>query len=377
MAMPGDPVQVSVCIATFRRPGGLQKLLESLSTQNEPPGFEVVVVDNDRDASAAGIADAFVDRLSLRYFVEPRRGLSQVRNRAVAESRGSFIAFIDDDEVAPPNWLAALERTRALTMASAVFGPVEVQLEACIPPEIRDCSLFRTRVAEACALMDWKHTRTSNVYIDRAKLPAGEPPFREAFDHTGGEDVDLFYRMAKLGATFAHAGPDAAVTEIREKSRSDLGWLLRRSFRNGGNIAEFNWDGKTRMVMAADAVSNIKRAAAALVKALRTRRADRHAYIEHLIAAGEATGKTFICRSDGFLIPPVSGLPVPGIRATVLTGSYRQLNSRPRKSFCRKHARKARKPREALWRASTKYRTGARPRTFQPNALNVFRFRRH
>jgi glycosyltransferase involved in cell wall biosynthesis len=293
MAMQGNPVQASVCIATFRRPGGLQRLLESLLTQKEPPAFEVVVVDNDREASAAGIADAFKDRLSLRYFVEPRRGLARVRNRAIAESHGRFIAFIDDDEVALPNWLAALERARSTTQASAVFGPVDVQLEPGIPPEIRDCSLFRTHAAEAYAPMKWQHTRTSNVYIDRTKLPSDASPFQESFDHTGGEDVDLFYRMAKLGATFAHAGPDATVTEIREKSRSDLRWLLRRSFRNGGNIAEFHWEGKTRMVMAADAVRNVKRAAAALVKAVQNRRADRHAYIAHLIEAGEATGKTF------------------------------------------------------------------------------------
>jgi succinoglycan biosynthesis protein ExoM len=291
MAMQDDSFQVSVCIATFRRPSGLQRLLSSLSTQKEPPTFEVVVVDNDSDASAAAIVDAFVGALSIRYLLEPRRGLSRVRNRAVAESRGRFIAFIDDDEIAPPGWLAALERARALTRASAVFGSVEVQLEPCIPPEIRNCSLFRVHVGEPCAPLEWKRTRTSNAYIDRTKLPSDTSPFRQSFDGSGGEDVDLFFRMAKLGATFAWAGPDATVTEIREKSRSDFGWLLRRSFRNGGNIADLYGEGKTRAMLAADSWGNFKRAAAAFVRAMHTRRADRHAYIEHLIEAGEAAGE--------------------------------------------------------------------------------------
>ena len=40
---------VSVCIATYRRPEGLRRLLESLEAQALPEDFsvEIVVVDND------------------------------------------------------------------------------------------------------------------------------------------------------------------------------------------------------------------------------------------------------------------------------------------------------------------------------------------
>jgi succinoglycan biosynthesis protein ExoM len=285
-------LRTSVCIATYRRPIGLSNLLRSLAVQQGAPSFEVVVVDNDRDGSAAAVVEKFADQLALRYVVEPQRGLSRVRNRSVAESRGTFIAFIDDDEVAPPTWLATLDRVRASTRSGAVFGPVHVEFDPAISDEIRRCRLLRTRMLEEGARLEWYHSRTSNAYVDRAALPPGEPPFRMAFDRTGGEDIDLFFRMAKAGATFAAAGPDAAVKEFRERSRSDFAWVLRRSLRNGGNLAELEEAGKSTKTRAARAMQGIRRSATALVKARKARHVDQLTYIEHLIDACEEAGRT-------------------------------------------------------------------------------------
>ena len=100
---------VSVCIATFRRPSGLARLLDSLAKLKLPEGVtvEIVVVDNDPAASAAPILAGWrATPHVLRAFGEPRANVSHARNRGVAESRGRWLAFIDDDEVADENWIA-------------------------------------------------------------------------------------------------------------------------------------------------------------------------------------------------------------------------------------------------------------------------------
>jgi succinoglycan biosynthesis protein ExoM len=283
--------RTSVCIATYRRPTGLANLLHSLTLQKGAPPFDVIVVDNDRAASAAAVVEEFAGQLTLRYIVEPQRGLSRVRNRCIAESRGEFIAFIDDDEVAAPTWLATLDRVRASTKAAAVFGPVQIEFDPAISDEIRRCRLLRTLAVEEGAPLEWHHSRTGNAYIDRATLPADGPPFRMVFDRTGGEDADLFFRMGRAGATFACAGPDAAVTEFRERSRSDLGWVLRRSLRNGGNRAELDERERSIKARAIRAMQATRRMATALVKAKCVRHADRLAYIELLIDACEDAGR--------------------------------------------------------------------------------------
>jgi glycosyltransferase involved in cell wall biosynthesis len=62
----------------------------------------------------------------LRYVVEPRRGLSFVRNRAISEARAAradFVAFLDDDEVATAPWLTELLRVQGRYAADVVTGP--------------------------------------------------------------------------------------------------------------------------------------------------------------------------------------------------------------------------------------------------------------
>src|SRR5438132_1043871 len=110
--MDSDGILASVCVCTFRRPALLGRLLDGLAAQEDVPGaFEVVVVDNDR-AATAGEAIAAARRrlpsLRLRSAVEPEQNIALARNRAVAAARGRFIAFIDDDEDPDRRWLAAL-----------------------------------------------------------------------------------------------------------------------------------------------------------------------------------------------------------------------------------------------------------------------------
>ena len=175
------------------------------------------MVDNDRHSSAAAIAGAYGGLLSLRYVVEPHRGLSQVRNRAVAESRGSFIAFIDDDEIAAPDWLATMDRVQALTDAAAVFGPVHVQLEPCIPPEIRDCRLFRPHVAEACA--------DSHGGTPEREMPISiVRSFRVTGRHFGIRSISPAERMSIFSFVW-----QSSVQSLLRRAK-------RRSHRNSGKI---------------------------------------------------------------------------------------------------------------------------------------------
>jgi GT2 family glycosyltransferase len=49
--------EVSVCIATHRRPHLLQRLLTSILEQVDAPIYEVIVVDNDAARSAEPVAE--------------------------------------------------------------------------------------------------------------------------------------------------------------------------------------------------------------------------------------------------------------------------------------------------------------------------------
>lgn len=125
--------KITVVVCTRERPKGLKACLESLLTQ-EYPEFSVVVVDN---APVTDESKAVVEGLSssmIRYVVEPKKGLSHARNRALEIIDDGIVAWIDDDEVADPHWLAELARAfDEHPQADAVGGvmvPGELQTAA-------------------------------------------------------------------------------------------------------------------------------------------------------------------------------------------------------------------------------------------------------
>jgi glycosyltransferase involved in cell wall biosynthesis len=84
--------------------------------------WELCVVDNgSRDATRETV-EGFASQLPVRYVLEPQAGLSHARNRAVAEARGEYICWTDDDVEIDTNWLAAYAAAFALHPEAAVFG---------------------------------------------------------------------------------------------------------------------------------------------------------------------------------------------------------------------------------------------------------------
>src|SRR5262245_56705774 len=99
-AAPSDPVapSLTVAVCTRDRPERLRRCLESVrgAIGGVSPAPDVLVIDNaSADARTADVAAA----LGVRCVREPTTGLDVARNRAVAEARGDWLAFIDDDAV--------------------------------------------------------------------------------------------------------------------------------------------------------------------------------------------------------------------------------------------------------------------------------------
>ena len=93
---------ISICICTYRRPALLEPILQSLA-KLETRGlfsFSVVVADNDREQSGRSVVEKVQreEAIEIKYCVEPEQNIALVRNRALANARGDFVAFIDDDE---------------------------------------------------------------------------------------------------------------------------------------------------------------------------------------------------------------------------------------------------------------------------------------
>ena len=230
-------MRLSVIIPTQRRPGSLDLAARSVLAQTglDPDGIELIIADNDQVPSARPQAEALAAAAPFRviYVHEPRAGVANVRNAAVAASQGALIAFLDDDEEAPPHWLSELLAVLERFGADGVFGPVRGRA----PPDLAGphrtyLERFFSREGPAEAQVLDGHYGCGNSLVRRASLPDPRRPFSGARNHIGGEDDLLFGTMAAAGARFAWA-PDAWVWEDPVPQRLTLRYAIARAFAYG------------------------------------------------------------------------------------------------------------------------------------------------
>lgn len=115
---------ITIAICSYNRREYLADTLNDVNQFQAKPGdAEVVVVNNNSTDDTAAMLEEFewTSPLPLRTFVETNQGLSHARNRAIAEAKGRFVLFLDDDIYANPDflnlWLANLQRHPQITGA--------------------------------------------------------------------------------------------------------------------------------------------------------------------------------------------------------------------------------------------------------------------
>ena len=154
LALMGDPAandkdrrEVDVCVCTFRRPS-VADLLASLAKQDLDGRLRVrvIVADNDDTPSARELVEtAFAaNGLDGVYLHAPARNISIARNACLQAATAPLIAFIDDDEIARPGWLAGLATAMDKAKADIVFGKVNATYAADAPGWMRTADLHST-----------------------------------------------------------------------------------------------------------------------------------------------------------------------------------------------------------------------------------------
>jgi succinoglycan biosynthesis protein ExoM len=231
-------MNISLCIATYRRPERLSALLDDMVNQQHLPN-EVVVVDND----AAGSARAVVERrramgapFQIHYDIQPVKNISLTRNRTVEIASGDWIAFIDDDERAPAAWLKQLAETVIRFSADGALGPVEPVVPADAPAWIRHGGFYEWARMKTGTIIPLNRLRFGNVLLHGALLRDTPAPFDPAYGLTGGEDGDLLGRLVQRGVCIVWCD-EAVVHEPVEAARLSLRWLLLRALRGGQDFA--------------------------------------------------------------------------------------------------------------------------------------------
>jgi glycosyltransferase involved in cell wall biosynthesis len=246
---------VTVVVCTRNRARILENCLAKLRALTYPH-LEVVVVDNapSDDSTRRAVEAVVVVDDRFRYVAEPRPGLSRARNRGLAEARGNYVAYTDDDVAVDPDWVHGLVKgfqrradvgcVTGLVCTASITGAAERYFDARAASwstrcETQEFDLVGTGRPNALYPFSPGIFGTgANFAFDRALLEdlgAFDEALGAGTKTRGGEDLDIFVRVLRRGHAIVYE--PAAV--VWHHHRADRAALMKQMFGYGTGLAAF------------------------------------------------------------------------------------------------------------------------------------------
>lgn len=234
---------IAILVCTRDRPEMLAQCLASLNVLRPVEGasHEVIIVDNSADGNAKAAVDRAFEGSDTVYtfahVADP--GIPIARNKAIDLAlgrRADFLAMIDDDEIATPQWLAAFMAAARQYPGDIYCGPVSYIL-----PHDAPAGLMKKGKAVPETGKEMRAISTANLLIRASLFDATGLGLRfdERMRFTGGSDKELFRRAHKKGAR-AISVSDALVEETIPAERLSSKWQLRRHMRTAVNDSQIH-----------------------------------------------------------------------------------------------------------------------------------------
>lgn len=230
---------ISVLVPTFQRLQGIERTLTSLLQQALPDApFEIIVADNDPVASARELVSSIAAQADkeIIYLHCDVPGVSNARNTMMARARGRYIFWLDDDQVAGPNWIKGLLSTAEKFGAALVFCPTRSILEGQTdrPEEYKK---FFDRAGPVDERMIERFHGCGNSMMDVSKFDLPSPVFCPTANQSGGEDDKLFTFIQDQDVITAWT-PHVFTEEYIPASRSTPQYIIKRSLAWGQGPTE-------------------------------------------------------------------------------------------------------------------------------------------
>lgn len=234
-------MRVTVVICTYQRAASLRQTLLSIVDQARESGAEIIVVDNASSDDTAAVVNTFA---GVRYVREEQLGLCHARNRGWREANAPVVVFLDDDAVAAPDWIAAVEDAFAdgNPAVGCVGGAVLPDWEVPAP------GWLSPRVALGLTIIDWPGGRRRLTDLSAEWLAGANLACRvAALEAVGGfhpwlgrqgtrllssEEVFLQKRLMQSGFACVYE-PAMRVHHDVPAARISHAWFRRRYFWQG------------------------------------------------------------------------------------------------------------------------------------------------
>ena len=231
---------LAAVICTYNRYDVLPGAIDSLLAQDiATDDLDILVIDNSPDQDAAREWANKYEGTRVRYLLEPIPGLSNARNVGAEACAAKYVAYIDDDAVAAPDWARNLVAgLRKFPKAGVAGGRIIPRWITPRPDWLPD------ELIGNLSIVDWggktrELGRTEwiagcNIAFERnTLLEVGG--FSRALGRVGAgvallsnEESQVIEKFADVGRNAIYV-PDATVEHLIEPARLSQEWFRRRA----------------------------------------------------------------------------------------------------------------------------------------------------
>lgn len=204
---------VTIAICTYNRADYLRDTLSDIAGQEcDAARFDMLVVNNNSTDHTETVCREFAEKegnIFFRHVSESKQGLSHARNRAVEESDGETVLFIDDDVILPETFLSSvIKKMSANPDVPCAGGKILVHFDdgdpGWIPSELMPMFGLHDLGGKARLYPSGNFPRGGNMLI-RRELFEKTGLFRTDLGRAGSvllgsEEKEFFERARKHGA---------------------------------------------------------------------------------------------------------------------------------------------------------------------------------
>lgn len=230
--------ECTVIIPTYNRGAVVERCVEALLAQScRADAYEIIISDDGSEDDTKKRADrlAAVAPERIRYLWQPNSGANAARNRAVRESRGGLLLFINDDTIADKRMV----EEHLLTHRRFPAEEISVLGRVTISPEVPVSIFARLHLDANFGLwqgrteLDWRAFYTCNVSVKKSFL-LKHGLFEESLRYH--EDIELAQRLSRHRLKVIY-NPDALGLHLHLLSENEY---LKVAERDGTALAAWS-----------------------------------------------------------------------------------------------------------------------------------------
>jgi GT2 family glycosyltransferase/SAM-dependent methyltransferase len=243
-------LMLTIAICTYRRFDWLRKCLDALEKQTlSPEEMHLIIVDNSLMlAESTVFRDSLERSENIEYIITPKSGLSYARNIALEKCQTQFIAYLDDDAIASPDWAENLVAAFCRYPLAGVIGGKVSPIWESIPPD-----WIKGNLLDPLAVLNWSE---NDIFIDESNwLVGANVAYRTAilrkvggFDTLLGrkgslllahEELATNNRIRKHGYDAMYV-PSVQVDHFIQAERLNIEWFCRNFLWEGASWEIYN-----------------------------------------------------------------------------------------------------------------------------------------